>query len=150
MLHELACVLGQDFTVMDGARGPVEIVPVVLGAADERREGDLLAVGVGEDVLNIAVVVGLDGHGLVLDELLAGGEFLEDLVFGLRGDGARRLAAARVLKEEGLGVGAKALEEAEQAALADTEDFLEVPAGKLGLEVACEQFAELRIGEVLV
>lgn len=55
-----------------------------------------------------------------------------------------------VLNREGLGVGAIALEEAEKAAFADAQDFLEVTSGKLVVEVAGEQFAELSIVEVLV
>lgn len=88
VLNELAGVLGQDRAVVDRALGPFEVGPVVLGAVDDRREGDLLAVVVFEGVLAVAVVVGPDGDGLVLDELLAGSEFLEAMEFGLLGDGA--------------------------------------------------------------
>jgi len=67
VLDELAGVMGEDFTVVGGSLRFPKAKAVLSGAVDDGGQGDFLAVIGFESGFDVAVVVGADGHVLVLD-----------------------------------------------------------------------------------
>jgi hypothetical protein len=149
VLDELSHIVGQDLPVMGLSFGLGQVIIVLLGPLDDRRNGDLLTILVPEPVPDITVVVGLERNLGGFDQAFFQLEFLEDVLFDLGGDLVRAVCPP-ISDREPTRIIPILSEDLEEAASPDPQDTQEVSQLDLPVIVSLEQSSNLLIAERFV
>jgi hypothetical protein len=124
MLDQFPHVTGQDFSVMEGPFGFLEIEAMLFSSTNHGGQGDFLTIFLPQVVLDKAVVIGFQRDLFILDDPLFNRQFSQEILFNLWRNSC--WGGPLILDREMFRIFPILVDEREEPSFLDSQDLLNI------------------------